>query len=165
MTEEELLALSDLVMEEDRINIIGAVPREDLDLEVENGDLKLITGIDNLKRSLVRRLKTALGSYGMLAGGLSSSGAKTVTLIGETYGTRLGDLMSEPITNDWIRHVLDTLQSALVQEERIRVVNVGLTIADLVLGRVRFDIDYRIIGAETEDNLGIETSSEGFVVG
>lgn len=143
---------------------IAALPREDLDLMVEDGDLAVLTGADVVQAALIRRLRTPLGSYGILIGSLDDQGYWAITRMGTSYGSDMGRMISEPLTNAWIRSFISLITATLSSDTRIRLANIDVDIFDPSRGMVRFIIEYEIVDDGAAGTLTLETSPGTFSV-
>lgn len=161
--EQALADLADLVIEPDS-DTISVVPREDLDLLIEDGDLAVASGPRVIAAALVRRLRTPLGFYALLIGTFDEDGNKIILRSGATYGSNAGRMLSEPLTNDWIRGFVQLLTEALSEESRIRLVDIDVDIFDPSRGQVSFLVNYEIVGTGTVDSLTLETEPGAFNV-
>ncbi len=152
--------VNDLCVE--RVDFTGSTNSlDDLDLALANGDLALVAGVDNLKLSILRRLQTPLGYYGISVGSLDDNGDETIVRDGDNYGADLIKYMSQPMTNAWIQTVRDAIEGTLNLETRITVTDIQVTFMDPARGTVRFDVTYTIVDTQTEEQLILETSQEG----
>jgi hypothetical protein len=162
--EEELSAvgIGDLTMETE-LAIISGVPREDLDLEVENGDLKVSVGPVAVRNALVRRLRTPLGAYTALYSSYKDSqdpnSPKIIVSTGSEYGSVLGKLVSEPLTNDWIRSFVNTLADAVNLDKNVTLENIELGFFDPTTGRIEFVIRYYIKGLDEAQSLAVGSAN------
>lgn len=160
MDEEELniLGLGDLTMETE-LAVISSLPREDLDLEVVNGDLAVSVGAAAARNALIRRLRTPLGTYTALYSSYQSSEDPDSPLViiqdGATYGSVLGRLVSEPLTNDWIRSFVNTLADAVSLDKNIILENIELGFFDPTTGRIEFVIKYYVKGMDDPQSLTV----------
>lgn len=156
--------LTDLILEKDDPTI-ASLPRDDLDFLVEDGDLAIVQGINVIKDALIRRLRTPLGQYGVLIGGYDDEGQKVIIRHGVGYGSDAGRMISEPLTNTWIRSFVELITATLGEEDRIRLVDVDVDIYDPARGMVRFTIKYEIADSGDVENLTLETAPGILIVG
>lgn len=139
------------------VGAISAAGSDDADLLVgSGGDLVLVGDIDNLHRSLVRRLATPLGALGLIVGTLDGRGDRSIKYLAQDYGTTLARLLSEPLDAGWIRSAISTIHQTLEGEIRIRVLDVGLGKLDPANGFVNFTVNYRLLSTEEERTLNVD---------
>jgi len=83
------------------------------DIHTSNtGDYSLVSGKDNVKQSVKRRLATPLG----------------VLFYDETYGNGVYDRLGEPMDDDWIEDARMDIINCLDAEVRIEVISIDVII-------------------------------------
>ncbi|GIM45967.1 hypothetical protein DNHGIG_15160 [Collibacillus ludicampi] len=75
------------------------------------GDLALVAGVDNLHQALERRWATPYGAL----------------FYAPDYGNTIFDMLSEPITPDWIERAIVAARSCILADPRVADVQVTVT--------------------------------------
>ena len=71
------------------------------------GDLALIDGIDNVWQSITLRLTTILGT----------------NLFAQNYGTKLGQYVDEPITDNLLSKMKTEIKNTILADKRVKTVS------------------------------------------
>lgn len=91
------------------------------DIEVVNGDFRLVKGNTNIVKAFLRRLNTP--PYGYKRFMRTFTG---ITEIGETYGNDMYFYLSAPITTLSLESILKALEEAAREDQRIEVMDIGV---------------------------------------
>lgn len=151
---------SDLLLQKDT-RIIASVPIEDIDFDVQDGDLAIVSDGDNIKESLIRRLRTPLGAYQLMVFSYNEDGILTNLFYDSSYGSTLHTFISEPLTRNWIKTFTDTVTSVVSEDTRVSILDVNLDIVDLSKGMVRLSISYEINSTNLQEVITINSNQSG----
>jgi len=140
------------------VNTISSLKRDDIDLQVENGDLAIVSYEDLIKAKLFRRLQTPVGSYALNISTYTDLGNILSITVDESYGSKLGLQNSEPLNNNWITNFINLITEALNDEPYISISNIDLSIFDPANGKVTFIVNYTINGTDLSGTVPVSTN-------
>lgn len=101
-----------------------------------SGDLILINGIETKKQSIVLRLKTKKGS----------------NVFDPDYGNDLYSILSENVTETWIKKALSYVKECIEQDETVIVKSIKATFKN-EKREIDFYIEYFLTEYSTEDSI------------
>lgn len=101
-----------------------------------SGDLILINGIETKKQSIVLRLKTKKGS----------------NVFHPDYGNDLYSILSENVTETWIKKALSYVKECIEQDETVIVKSIKATFKN-EKREIDFYIEYFLTEYSTEDSI------------
>lgn len=107
-----------------------------------NGDLAIVSGPDNVRQAVTRRLNTPRGSL----------------FAHPTYGNPVYDMLSEPITESWIGRAISCIQECLSDEPRIILINISTQVIP-ESRNVCFTVSYQLVNDSEVENITWEAAA------
>lgn len=123
---------------------------------VANGsDFGTISGVANVVNAFVRELTTP---YGYLARFVEDSGG--LKIIDEDYGNPGYQQLSEPMDQEWIDFMVDSIEQVAENHPRIEMNTVDYEILNLAVNHgIKFRLRFRVLGVPKDFNLVLTRSN------
>jgi len=146
---------TDLVVETDKYAFVPDYSVDSTDLIVSNGDLATISGEDLIKKSIIRKLKTHLGSYEILLKTYVSNNVETnsetisdiiAVKNGSNYGSKIGIILSEPINLRTIQLLKSKISESVNSDERISLKDVQVELKQDA-GTILVTVTYELVSS------------------
>lgn len=149
----------DLVLESDSIKSIPFFTIDNPDLVVKDGDLAFVGGDEQIKNSIIRKLKAEAGSYELLIQTYADSTPTSNTVVlryGSTYGSNLGSVRSEPVNSTTINKIKQIVVSTIESDGRITIQDTPQVSFVPANGSIKIDINYTINDTSISQQVSVE---------
>lgn len=116
----------------------------DLSGEIHRGDMAIVEGLINLKKSIKRRIETPKGAL----------------FAHPEYGNPAWQLLSDEMSPEWAAQVVAAIRECLADEPRIKRLDINWELSPETR-RARFSIEYVPIESQVTENLIWEVTRNG----